>query len=167
MRFRPLKGNVLEAKILRGVPKFVKSGRRRRGRMGLGLRYEAKVQGHLSQLFPGYVPGPWFRYRTDDAPARINYAQPDGLIIDIDRGQITICEMKYKHCADAYFQLVDKYLPLVSLFFNNSEKDLWKFATVEIVYWFDGTIAFPTKPCMRKDLKSVAPGELAVHICRP
>lgn len=165
MRFHPLRGEVLEAQILNGVPKFVKTGRRRRGRKGLGLRYEAKVQDHLAEIFDGYLPGPWFKYRTTDAPARINYAQPDGLIVDVARGQITICEMKYKHCAEAYFQLVDKYLPIVRKFFNNSE--IWTFATVEIVYWFDGTTAFPTQVAMRKDLSRVRPRELAVHICRP
>ncbi len=168
MRYRPLKGKVLHAELLCGNPKFIKSGRRKKGAKGLGLRYEAKVQRHLLAMFDGYMPGPWFAYTTDEAPARINYAQPDGIIVDIARGQITICEMKYKHCADAYFQLLDKYLPIVRLFFNNlEEKSIWTFATVEIVYWYDGTIAFPTKPRMRKQLRDVCPNELAVHICRP
>lgn len=168
MRFRPLKGKVLTSEILQGVPKFIKSGRRRRGAKGMGLRYEAKVQTHLLKMFDGYVPSPWFRYTTEDVPARINYAQPDGLIIDIEKGLITICEMKYKHTAEAYFQLVDKYLPIVRLFFNNlNNETLWTFATVEIVYWYDGTIAFPTSPRMRKDLSRVRVNELAVHICRP
>lgn len=166
MHFRPLKGKVLTAEILNGDPKFIKSGRRRRGAKGLGLRYEAKCHEHIAKLFDGYMAGPWFRYTTDDMPTRINYAQPDGLIINVEKGLITICEMKYKHTPDAYFQLVDKYLPIVSLFFNNSEK-LWRFATVEIVYWYDGTIAFPTSPRMRKDLAKVDVNELAVHICRP
>jgi len=165
MRFRPLKGEVLTAELLQGVPKFVRSGRRRRGRKGVGLRYEARVQKQLLKQFPGYMPGPWFKYTTDDEPARENYAQPDGLIVDVEKGQITICEMKYNHCAEAYFQLVEKYLPIVRVFFNNP--DIWKFATVEIVYWYDCATAFPTSPKLRKNLEHVRINELAVHICRP
>ena len=131
----------------------------------MGLRYEAKCHTHLEDEFDGYIRSPWFRYTTSDEPKRINYAQPDGLIVDIERGQITICEMKYRHCADAYFQLLDKYLPIVRLFFNNSE--IWTFATVEIVHWYDCAVAFPTQVVLRDSLELVRPIEFAVHVCRP
>lgn len=171
MRFRPLNGEVLEVEMLRGVPKFIQSGRRRRGRKGVGLRYEAKVHKHLLDEFDGYIPSPWFRYTTSDSPRRVNYAQPDGLIIDIEKGMITICEMKYSHCAEAYFQLLDKYLPIVRKFFNNSDRKSdgieWRFATVEIVYWFDCAVAFPTTPERRSRLQDVREHELAVHVWRP
>jgi len=133
--------------------------------MGAGLRYEAKVQRHFLEGFDGYMPGPWFRYTTSDAPKRTNYAQPDGILIDVEAGKITICEMKYSHCAEAYFQLVDKYLPIVRKFFNNSE--IWEFATVEVVYWFDCAVAFPTEPRLRERMQDARVGELAVHVCRP
>ena len=165
VRSHPLKGEVLASELLCGVPKFIKSGRRRRGAKGVGLRYEAKVQDFLGAEFDGYIPGPWFKYRTSDEPSRTNYAQPDGIIVDIERGQITICEMKYRHCAEAYFQLVDKYLPIVRKFFNNSE--IWTYATVEIVHWYDCAVAFPTQVTLRDDVARVRPNELAVHVCRP
>jgi len=173
VRYHPLKGEVLEAELLVDVPKFIKSGRRRRGARGVGLRYEAKVQKHLLGEFDGYIPGPWFRYTTSDQPKRINYAQPDGLLVNLTAGKITICEIKYNHCAEAYFQLVDKYLPIVRKFFNNSGKEtdgdpqLWRFATVEVVYWFDCAVAFPTKPKLRERIEDTRLHELAVHICRP
>ncbi len=173
MRSHPLKGDVLEAEMLTGQPKFVNSGRRRRGRMGAGLRYEAKVQRDFLGRFDGYMPAPWFRYTTSDAPRRVNYAQPDGILVNVEQGKITICEIKYSHCAEAYFQLVDKYLPIVRKFFNNSEQEssgaasLWSFATVEVVYWYDCAVAFPTKPKLRERVRDVRVGELAVHICRP
>jgi len=173
MRYHPLKGEVCTVSLLQGVPKFVQSGRRRRGRKGVGLRYEAKVHAHLLAEFDGYIQSPWFRYTTSDAPNRINYAQPDGLIVDVEKGRILICEMKYSHCAEAYFQLLDKYLPIVRKFFNNSDsesdggKPLWTFATVEIVYWFDCAVAFPTTPERRARLQDVREHELAVHVCRP
>ena len=133
--------------------------------MGAGLRYEAKVQRHLLKGYDGYMPGPWFKYTTSDAPKRVNYAQPDGLLVNVEAGKIIICEMKYSHCAEAYFQLVDKYLPIVRKFFNNSE--LWEYATVEVVYWYDCAVAFPTKPKLRERIHDTRVGELAVHICRP
>ena len=173
MRYHPLNGEIHEVSLLQGVPKFVKSGRRRRGRKGVGLRYEAKVHEHLLKEFDGYMPSPWFRYTTIEAPNRVNYAQPDGLIIDIEKGRVLICEMKYSHCAEAYFQLLDKYLPIVRKFFNNSDLEndggnpLWTFATVEIVYWFDCAVAFPTTPERRARLQDVREHELAVHVCRP
>lgn len=160
----------MTSRLLNGSPEFVKNSvRRRRGAKAVGIRYERKIHAELLKRFQGatqaYIPGPWFEYTTDVAPARKNFAQPDGLVIDIERGLIVIIEVKRKHCAEAYFQLVDKYLPLVKLFFNN--QSLWKFATLEVVYWFDGTVAFPTKPILRKEIMDVRPGELGVHILRP
>lgn len=131
----------------------------------MGLRYERKVQRHLLSRFAGYMPGPWFRYTTTDEPGRKNYAQPDGILIDVVSGQITIVEVKYNHCAEAYFQLVEKYLPIVKKFFNNSE--IWTYATLEVVYWYDVAVAFPTTPKLRANLEDVRPDELAVHIWRP
>lgn len=165
MHFRPLKGEVIYAEILQGIPSFVRSGRRRRGKKGVGLRYEAKCHKHFAKLYDNYVASPWFRYATSDEPARINYAQPDGLLIDLQLGLVTIVEIKYSHCSDAYFQLVEKYLPIVKKFFNNSE--LWDFATVEVVNWYDFAVVFPTTVKLRPQIDLVRPNELAVHICRP
>ena len=131
----------------------------------MGLRYEKKVHAHFSALHDGYIASPWFRYTTDDEPRRQNYAQPDGLIIDVEGGRIYIIEVKYNHCAEAYFQLVDKYLPIVRLFFNNSE--MWTFLTCEVVYWYDCHTAFPTQPKLRENVLDTRPGELGVHVWRP
>ncbi|NGX46410.1 MAG: hypothetical protein K940chlam2_01600, partial [Chlamydiae bacterium] len=56
MRYRPLKGKVLHAELLKGNPKYIKSGRRKNGSKGLGLRYEAEVQRLLLAKFNGYMP---------------------------------------------------------------------------------------------------------------
>ena len=125
--------NVTAVDIMHGVPPFVKK-RRRKGRKGVGLRYEAKVQKHFCEEFGyEYIPGPWFRYTVRDRPKVINYAQPDGLLIQPERGVVTIVEIKYNHCAESYFQLVDKYLPLVMALFD---KSLWVFPLVTVVKWY-------------------------------
>lgn len=165
MRYRPLTGDVLTAKILNGKPSFVKGTTRKRGAKGMGLRYEKRVHRHFLSLYDGYMPGPWFQYTTSDQPSRVNYAQPDGILVDIPSGQITIVEIKYNHCVEAYFQLMDKYLPIVRKFFNN--EDLWRFATVEVCNWYDCAVAFPTHVKLRETLGAVRPNEFAVHVCRP
>lgn len=167
MRTKPLRGEVLTSSLLNGSPSFITSGHRRiKGKKGLGIRYERKVQRKLYSEHSGFMPGPWFEYTTSDAPGRRNYAQPDGILVDVSSGRIVICEIKYSHCADAYFQLVDKYLPIVRSFFNNSDLK-WSFATVEIVNWYDCATAFPTSVTLRKRIEDVRPDELAVHVCRP
>jgi hypothetical protein len=150
--------------ILDGIPPFVKK-RRRRGRKGVGLRYEAKVQRYFLDRFGyEYVPSPWFKYTVADRPRVINYAQPDGLLIQARRGTVTIVEVKYNHCAESYFQLVDKYLPLVSALFGEA---LWNFPLVEVVKWYDKATQYPTDIRMRADIDECRPGEIGVHICRP
>lgn len=167
MRYRPLTGEVIDAKLLQGVPSFVQGApTRRKGARGVGLRYERKVQLKLCSDFDNYMPGPWFEYKTSDEPKRINYAQPDGILIDIERGVITIAEIKLRHTVEAYFQLLDKYLPIVRMFFNNSE-DLWSFAVCEVTKWYDCHTQFPCKPKLRESIDIVSPKEFGVHICRP
>lgn len=164
---RPVLGEILDAKLLLGIPSFVKA-RRRQGRKGAGLRYEAKVQSLFCEQYDHYVASPWFQYRTDLAPQRINYSQPDGLLIDVARGLITIVEIKLTHTPDAYFQLYDKYLPIVEKFFRGEVGErLWRFAVVEVTRWYDTAIAFPTNVTLREDITLVQPNEFGVHVCRP
>jgi hypothetical protein len=157
--------DILEVKHLDGTPSFAQAHRRARGAKGQGLRYEARVQSHFGRTFGDfYLPGPWFSYRTKFYPNQWNYAQPDGLLFDFERGQLTILEMKYTHTSDAYFQLIDKYLPLMRAFLGT---ELWSFATCEVVWWYDKAIAFPCPIRLRKEISLVQPNEFAVHICRP
>ena len=156
--------DVTAVEIMHGVPPFIKK-RRRRGRKGVGLRYEAIVQRYFCQEFGyEYIPGPWFRYTVRDRPKVVNYAQPDGLLIQPRRGAITIVEIKYNHCSDSYFQLVDKYLPLVSALFD---KSLWIFPLVTVVKWYDRDTSYPASIRLRESIESCGVSEIGVHICRP
>ena len=156
--------DVTSVEILDGIPPFVKK-RRRRGRKGVGLRYEAKVQRYFVERFGyEYVPGPWFKYTVLDRPKVVNYAQPDGLLIQPRRGTVTIVEIKYNHCPESYFQLVDKYLPLVEKLFD---KSLWVFPLVTVVKWYDRDTSYPASIRLRDCIGKCSVGEIGVHICRP
>lgn len=155
-----LLGDVDEVKHFEGTPSFVKASRKSQRKMQ-GLRYQYKAQEHLKERFPDMcVPGPWFQYRIG---RMWNFMQPDVLLVDILKGKVTIVEIKYAHVADAYFQLVDKYLPVLKVFFGPQ----WTFAICEMVKWYDRDVAFPTRVRMREDLSLIEPSEFAVHIWNP
>lgn len=157
-------GDILAVKHLSGTPAFAQNQRRRKGAKGVGIRYEEKVQSFFAEKFGAlYIPSPWFAYQTLWQP-RWNYAQPDGLLLDFRSGIILIIEIKYSHCAEAYFQLVDKYLPLMRAFFGTEN---WRFATCEVVYWYDRAVSFPCEVRLCREITLCQPKELGVHICRP
>lgn len=159
--------DLIEVQACDGTPSFVHA-HRARGRKGMGLRYERKVHDHFLQtLDPFYMPSVWFAYRRLSSPRITNYAQPDALLFDFFTGVCTIIEVKYNHTAEAYFQLYDKYLPLLDKWLHAKEKDLWRFAVCEVVYWYDKFVDFPCKVALRDDIRKVRPGEFGVHIWRP
>ena len=158
--------DLIEVNAYEGVPSFVQA-HRARGRKGLGLRYERKVHEHFASQFQLYVPSMWFSYRRLSSPKITNFAQPDAFLIDPKAGIITIIEIKYNHTVEAYFQLYDKYLPLMDKWLHGKEKGLWRFSVCEVVYWYDKFVAFPCKISLRDDVTKVRPGEFGVHIWRP
>lgn len=133
----------------------------------MGLEYEHSVQKHLFDVFRGcYIPGPWFRYRRESFPRMWWWAQPDGIAPDPNTGIIRLIEIKYKHTPDAYFQLYDKYIPLLDFWLNKPDK-LWSFAPVEVCYWYDKAIAFPAQVVLQRSIREARVNEMNVHICRP
>jgi len=111
----------------------------------------------------GYIASPWLQFRLRESGSRVHWCQPDGLYIDPHRGQITIVEIKYQHCADAWFQMNRLYGPVLRAMFAPRE---WQFATCEIVKWFDCAIQVPEPPKMRDSPLAARPGEFAVFICK-
>lgn len=149
-----------------GVPGFV-TKRRARGAKGRGLRYEAQAHNGMSRAFDGlYVPSPWFRYKRFSNPGVWSFCQPDGLGFDFHRGVCFVVEVKYKHTADAYFQLYDRYLPMLDFWLNRHQK-LWQLAPIEVCYWFDRATAFPTVISLQRNVKDARPNEMSVNIWRP
>lgn len=94
---------------------------------------------------------------------RVRWCQPDGLLIDVLAGVITILEMKYQHTAQAYWQLHGLYLPVVKRVFGPS----WTYKLCEVTKWYDPAIPFPTPISMQPDVKKCKAGIVNVHIWRP
>lgn len=92
------------------------------------------------------------------------FCQPDGLWIDPIRGRITIIEIKYAHCEDAYFQLRSLYEPVIRKAFAGAP---WEFRFIEFVRWYDPSVPFPGPHKLRAKLEAAGEDEVAVHIWRP
>jgi len=122
------------------------------------------VQAHLVEdLGEGYVPSPWFRFRTLADP-RPRWCQPDGLHFDFERGRIVIVEVKLQHTIDAWWQLEHLYLPVVQFAFPVPE---WELAVCEVTKWYDPATAFPVRPVLCRDILRAKREDFSVHIWRP
>ena len=158
------KDDISWARLSRTVPAFAARRRKPRGRRGAGIRYERRALDYFLNRFEHrYIPSPWITFALK-SNGGLNWAQPDALLVDIDAGLITLIEMKYQHTPEAYWQLMTKYLPLVQRIFGTK---MWKYATVEVVKWYDCQVAFPIDVTLRDCITRVRPGEFGVHIWKP
>lgn len=111
-----------------------------------GLNYERKVHGHMGELFAPeqgealYAPGQWISFFTSDPrDSGQRWAQPDGLLLDFGRSQITIIEIKLRHMQSAWWGLRRLYEPLLRKLYGSR----WSFAVCEIVAWYDPAVFWP------------------------
>lgn len=127
-----------------------------------GWLYELKVNKKLLDEygFVRYIPSQWFKFQFFGQ--RLQFCQTDGLLFTPKQQKVLIVEVKYKHTPDAYWQIEDKYLPVLRWLFPD-----WEVSTVEIVKWYDPSTQFPTSVVLRKDLLAVKPNEFGVHILTP
>jgi len=131
---------VESASILDKKPGFARQSRRISPAKKAGLAYERKVQDYLGNLFGDfYLPGIWFSFYAGGYAGR-RYAQPDGLLFDLERGVITIVEVKIRHTTRAWWQLRELYQPLVEFKFPD-----WGVEVVEVFNYFDKKEAVPEK----------------------
>jgi hypothetical protein len=124
--------------------------------------YERKVNFRLIEEFgfERFIPGQWFQFQFYGK--KIQFCQTDGLLFTPKQQKVLIIEVKYKHTPGAYWQLEDKYLPVISHLFRD-----WEISTLEIVKWYDPSTAFPTTVSLKKEITDVRPGEFGVHILTP
>lgn len=142
-------------------PPFIRE-KRRTGRRAQGVRYERKVHEYLEAMFPDqYIPSPWLMFE-ELGVARPRWCQPDGLLIDLARGEVTIVEVKYQHTSDAWWQMFKLYRPVLEVLLP---KGLWTYRCVEVVKWYDPATVFPAAVRLSECPKGV--GEMSVHIWRP
>lgn len=162
--FSPAKA-VQWATILAEPPLFIKEKRNssNRGAKGRGIRYEKKVQTILDNRFGNnYIPGPWLLF-SEGRDLRPRYCQPDGILFDFYRGRITIVEIKYNHCALAWWQLYTLYLPVIRKIFGPN----WTYSCCEVVKWFDPNTHVPETTRMQKDIEFAQEQDWSVNICNP
>lgn len=161
-RFRPA-GCVEWVKWSPVPPPFINT-KKRKGKRAQGIAYEKKWHMFALESFKGiYVPSPWF-YFKEVGVDKPRWCQPDGLLIELETGRITIVECKLQHTSDAWWQLRWLYLPVVSAAFPASH---WQFSVVEVVKWFDCATFFPEKVKMKPDVRDVHSNEFGVHIWHP
>ena len=158
--FRPA-GRVLSASF--ATPPALRK-KRYTGRRLEGVRYEKKVQDHLSAFYGDrYIPSPWLRFFPAGEQARWRWCQPDGILLDLLRGRITIIEVKYQHTSDAWWQVKHLYLPVLQVLFPEK---WWTFDFCEVVKWYDPAVLFPEKIVLAQEVSIPHPA-FKVHIWRP
>lgn len=155
-------GPVEFARLSLAPPPFLRQ-RRYTGRRAEGVRYERKVQAHLLDLFPDtYLASPWLHFKPAGQD-KWRWCQPDGLLIDLENGILTVLEVKYSHTSDAWWQVRELYTPVLQKIFPLS---LWAYQACEIVKWYDPATAFPEPIELASELDRSS-RKFKVHICRP
>lgn len=160
-RFKPAR-EPQWVKILAAPPPFVLARKRHSGARANGLRYQRQVDEYLESRYgAAYVRGPWLEF-FDGVTRERRYCQPDGLLVELRRGRITVIEAKYTHTQLAYWQLFELYMPVVRALFGPQ----WHFAAVEICAKFDPMTPLPVRCVMRKNVLDAVESEFNVHIWR-
>ena len=155
---------IRSARILAEKPPFIKRGKAT-GRFAVGVRYEREVQEHLSLLALGrpeieYWNGPWIEF-WDKSGKR--WCQPDAVLLHKETRTGILIEIKYQHCAEAYYQLKQLYHPVLRFIFPGVS-----FGLVEIVHWHDPATIFPERYDFTPDPFSVRRADqISVHIFNP
>lgn len=117
-----------------------------------GLNFERKVLSTLA-VHAGFLAKPWL-------VSNGRYRQPDGLLFSPAEGLITIAECKYSHCAESFSQIKGYEQWLEHIFPRN----LWSFAALEIVRWFDPFVHFPVKIKQISSIKDAAANSFNVLV---
>ncbi len=161
-RLRPAEG-VAWSEVSPTAPSFVR--RASSGRRKLGVQYEDRVHLHFHcGLGPMqvYWPGPWIRFICRDE-GKARWCQPDGLHFDLEKGILTIVEMKYTHTAESWWWIQKLYLPVVRSLFPQK---LWTFRRCEVVHSFDPGIRFPEPVQHVSRLEELDPKKFGVIILK-
>lgn len=108
----------------------------------MGLRFEAEAISSLDAQLECFTPHPVFKYKVHEN-STVFSAIPDGLALHPSRQELTIIEIKLRHSIDAWAQLFNLYVPVVSLAFPG-----WKIKVLEICKWYDPDVKLPIKPFM-------------------
>lgn len=152
---------VRSAHFLPGKPQFI-TRRKSRGRFAVGQRYEREVQERLALFALGqpeleHRDGPWLAFQ-DESGRR--WCQPDALLVDAAARMCVVCEVKYQHTSDAWWQLKHLYRPVLGA----AMPDIVDWRLLEIVHWYDPSTVFPEQVTLVPTLDQICsrgsrPGE--------
>ena len=123
-----------------------------------GQIYEGKVHQEFSRRYPGYLASPWIQFRDEE---RDKWCQPDGLLVDPNKGLIVIVEIKLRHTNQACQSLFGLYRPVVlSMFW-----DLYRVEVLEVCQWYDPATVCDQVPRLSKWPNNPHQDSFNVHIC--
>jgi hypothetical protein len=130
--------NVQWAHFVRDNQPFMRPQHKPTGKRLQGVKYETAAQAHIGSIAGGaYLASPWLKFSGNQGD---KWCQPDGLLFDLERGIITIVEIKLQHTTDAWWQLRKLYQPVLESMFP---PQLWEFRVLEVVKWFDPLVRWP------------------------
>lgn len=109
-----------------------------------GLRYEAKVQNAISNLFPDYIPSPHVQF-LDSAGWRT--CIPDGLLSL--REALFIFEIKNQHSPESWWQLEKLYRPVLQILYPSK-----RIFCLEVCRLFDPATPYPAEFTLITDIKA-------------
>ena len=97
--------------------------------MKAGINYENKITALLDEKYShlgGTLSGAWIKY-DEEMGTHSHYCQPDIILFDPWKGYVYIIECKLTHNSEAFYQMSNKYLPILEWMFPK-----WKFACIEV-----------------------------------
>ncbi|MCF6237461.1 MAG: hypothetical protein L3J79_01375 [Candidatus Marinimicrobia bacterium] len=156
-------GAVKHVELLDETPAFIRKARRQKatGARLAGLKYEKLVNAKLEEYYGDrYLPGPWIKFLSGNSLV-FRTVQPDGLIIDLQSGRITIVEIKLRHTVKAWWQLRQLYQPITQRLFPTSIG--WKISVCEVFKWYDAKEEFPESFVNVSDPTENCGGNFKIH----
>lgn len=154
--FRAIFGDVAEAWLCHRNGEVANTGTTPAQKSG--LRYEAKVQAALAELFgPRFFASPTLFFR--DGRGGDQRAIPDGLLLF--PAHTIVIEVKFQHMPEAWWQLRKKYEPILRVMIPNKPVLL-----LEICRSYDRQMPFPGEHTLYKSFgdfhEHASDGELGV-----
>lgn len=156
---------IKSARILDSRPSFIRS-KRVTGAYRRGIVYERKALDRLESEVSSipesvFLRSPWIEYIDDNGK---HWCQPDAVGWSARSAPAGfVWEVKYKHCAEAWFQIWRLYIPVLERIYPSI-----KWQGIEVVKWFDASISFPEQFELSDSiLKVPRGGRTAVHIYNP
>lgn len=120
-----------------------------------GLRYERHATRMLEEAFEFIVPQLGFRYYEPNSAGF--WCWTDACIFSSDMKVVTVCEIKWHHTADAWVQLRELYVPVVTAAFPGR-----RVQALEVCKFYDPAVRLPGRIKLAgevKDIKALVQGE--------